>query len=146
MIGDLRRCPGRIRTLTGGTRIRSATITPPGNFRVQRCKFISYPVHFCGAFLSQLTFVKQWIFISFQSRLYHPIRIGDQSVHIVMSIGLREYRIMHCQYNLSGTYQLGILRQYSIRAVDGQRNDRQRKVIGDLISSFFESMLSLIHI
>ena len=64
MIGDLRRCPGRIRTLTGGTRIRSATITPPGNFRVQRCKFISYPVHFCGAFLSQLTFVKQWIFIS----------------------------------------------------------------------------------
>lgn len=32
MIGDLRRCPGRIRTLTGGTRIRSATITPLDNY------------------------------------------------------------------------------------------------------------------
>ena len=42
MIGDLRRCPGRIRTLTGGTRIRSATITPPDKFvlRVQNCEFI----------------------------------------------------------------------------------------------------------
>ena len=35
-------CLGRIRTLTGGTRIRSATITPPDKFvlRVQNCEFI----------------------------------------------------------------------------------------------------------
>ena len=31
-IGVLKSCLGRIRTLTGGTRIRRATITPQGNF------------------------------------------------------------------------------------------------------------------
>lgn len=30
-------CPGRIRTLTGGTRIRRATITPQGNYFIY-CK------------------------------------------------------------------------------------------------------------
>ena len=35
-------CPGRTRTLTGGTRIRSATITPPDKFSVTECKFTAF--------------------------------------------------------------------------------------------------------
>lgn len=35
-------CLGRIRTLTGGTRIRRATITPQGNFCFARAKLGSF--------------------------------------------------------------------------------------------------------
>ena len=55
----LRSCLGKIRTLTGGTRIRRATITPQGNFSVIRlsCRFddakvrtFFYPANFSATF------------------------------------------------------------------------------------------------
>lgn len=45
-------CLGRIRTLTGGTRIRRATITPQGNFSDGRLPFDFYECKGKGVFCS----------------------------------------------------------------------------------------------
>lgn len=62
-------CLGRIRTLTGGTRIRRATITPQGNWcgvvsllRLQSYALYFYRTNFLTTFLSILpkNVVRQW--------------------------------------------------------------------------------------